>query len=121
MRLIGWIFFLSGAWSLWTALAEREPLGMGGIVMLLVGVALLTPPGRALANWIGGGVLTGLCLTGGAWFLVFGALALLAYGPALAAGMIPVQSVAVPLLFVGCGLFLVLVGVIRLLKQFRGS
>lgn len=119
MRLIGWIFFLSGIWSLWTALADREPLGMGGIVMLIVGVALLTPPGRALAAWIGGGLLTGLCFMGGVWFLAFGAMALLAYGPALTAGMIPVQSVAVPLLFVGCGLFLVLLGVIRLLKQYR--
>ena len=120
MRLIGWIFFLSGIWSVWKALADKESLGMGGVFMLIIGVLLLTPRGRALAGWIGGGVLTGFCLTGGAVFLAFGAMALLAYWEIIAAGsMIPVQSVAVPLLFVGCGLFLVLLGVIRLLKQYR--
>ncbi len=49
-------------------------------------------------------------------------MALLAYGQVLAAGMmIPVQSIAVPLLFVGLGLFLVFLGVIRLVRQYRGS
>ena len=122
MRLIGWIFLLSGIWSLWTALVDKESLGMGGTLMLIIGLTLLTPGGRALAAWIGGGVLTGLCLTAGALFLAFGAMALLAYGQVLAAGyMIPVRSIAVPLLFVGLGLFLVLLGVIRLVRQYRGS
>ena len=122
MRLIGWIFFLSGIWSVWKALADKESLGMGGVFMLIIGVSLLTPRGRALAAWIGGGVLTGFCLTGGALFLAFGAMALLAYWEIIAAGsMIPVQSVAVPLLFVGLGLFLVFLGVIRLVRQYRGS
>jgi len=122
VRVIGWIFLLSGIWSLWKALVDKESLGMGGTLMLIIGLALLTPGGRALAAWIGGGVLTGLCLTGGVLFLAFGAMALLAYGQVLAAGMmIPVQSIVIPLLFVGLGLFLVFLGVIRLVRQYRGS
>ena len=122
MRLIGWIFFLSGIWSVWKALADKESLGMGGVFMLIIGVLLLTPRGRALAAWIGGGVLTGFCLTGGAVFLAFGAMALLAYWQFLAEGMmIPVRSITIPLLFVGWGFFLVLLGVIRLVRQYRGS
>jgi hypothetical protein len=120
MRLIGWILLLSGAWSLWKALAEKESLGMGGILIIAVGVALLAPRVRALVAWIGGGLLMGLCLMGGAWFLIIGALALLTYGQVLAVGAtLPVQSVVVPLLFLGWGLVLVLVGVIRPVRQYR--
>ena len=68
MRLIGWIFLLSGIWSIWTALVDKESLGMGGTLMLIIGLTLLTPGGRALAAWIGGGVLTGLCLAGALCF-----------------------------------------------------
>jgi hypothetical protein len=120
MRLIGWILLLSGAWSVWKALADKESLGMGGVLMIVVGVVLLAPAGRALAAWIGGGLLTGLCLLGGAWFLVIGTLTLLTYAQILAVGAaLPVQSVVIPLLFLGCGLFLVLVAVIRLVRQYR--
>lgn len=120
MRLVGWILLLSGLWSIWRALAQDDPLGMGGIVMVLLGLALLTPAGRVLAAWIGGGLLTGLCLMGGVGLATIGLLALLADAQLLGAGLhLPVRSLAIPLLLLGWGLFLLGVGVNRLWRQYR--
>ena len=120
MRLIGWILFFSGGWSLWKALADGETLGLGGALMMLSGVALLASRGRALAAWVGGGLLTGLCLAAGAGFLGVGGLALLTYLQVLVAGIpLPVESVVVPVLFLGWGLCLVVLAVTRLLRQYR--
>ena len=120
MRLIGWILLLSGMWSLWKALAGGETLGWGGILMVLIGTALLTPRGRALAAWIGGGLLTGLCLMAGAGFLAVGVVALSAYLGVLVEGIpVPVESIVVPVLFLGWGLCLVVLAVTRLFRQYR--
>lgn len=120
MWLIGWVFLLSGAWSFWKALAEQEALGMGGLLMMIVGAALVSRRVRALGGWLGGGLLTGLCLFGGVGFLAAGVLALLAYGELLAAGFfLRARSLVIPLLFVGWGLFLFLVALGRLRREYR--
>ena len=120
MRLIGWIFLVSGIWSLWKALADREALGLGGVLMVAIGLVLLSPRGRALVAWIGGGLLTGLCLFGGVGLLGVGVLALLVHGELLSAGLgFPVRSLVIPLLLLGSGLFLLLVAVDRLLREYR--
>jgi hypothetical protein len=120
LRLIGLILLLAGTWSVWKALVGEEPLGGGGLFMVIVGALMLTRPGRALAVWIGEGIVTGLCIIGGLLLFAFGVLMLLAYGQVLAEGMaLPVRSLTVPALFLGCGLLLLVVG-LRRLWRFRG-
>ncbi len=122
MRLIGWVLLLSGSWSLWMALAEDEPLGTGGVLMIIAGAGLLSRRGRTVAAWIGSGLLTGLCLIAGAAFLAVGGLMLAAYGRILAEGVaLPMRSVAAPLLFCAWGLLLILLAVGRLVRQYRAS
>ena len=85
-----------------------------------IGLVLVSPRGRALVSWIGGGLLTGLCLFGGVGLLAVGLLALLAYGELLSAGLgFPVRSLMIPLLFLGSGLFLLLVALHRLRREYR--
>lgn len=119
MRLIGWLLLLSGLWSLWHAFVAREPLGWGGILMTLVGLGLLTPAGRAFASWIGQGLLTGLSITLGVGFLAVGLVGLGGYFslPAEAGAALP--ALVTPLLFVGWGLLLLLLGIRRLLRQYQ--
>lgn len=116
--MIGWLLLLSGLWSLWHAIAAREPLGWGGIIMTLVGLGLLTPAGRAFASWIGQGLLTGLSITLGAGFLAAGLVGLRAY-LALLQTAAPLPALVIPLLLVGWGLLLVLIGIRRLVRQSR--
>jgi hypothetical protein len=120
VRLIGVILLLAGVWSVWKALVGEEPLGAGGLLMAIIGALMLTRPGRALAAWIGQGIVTGLCIIGGLLLFAFGVLMLLAYWQVLAEGMAPpARSWTVPALFLGCGLLLLVVG-LRRLWRFRG-
>lgn len=120
MKLVGWVLFLGGAWSLTRALTAHEPLGAGGVLMAAIGLALVSARGRRLAAWIGEGLVTGFCLIAGAALAAVGLALVLVYGRVLAEGMIvPVRDLTVPLLFLGCGLLLMLLAVTRLTRQYR--
>jgi hypothetical protein len=54
-RLVGWILLLAGIWSLWKAVIGEEPWGVGGLLLVVVGLALVSARGPALAAWIGQG------------------------------------------------------------------
>ena len=111
---------------MWKAVTGEEPLGTTAIVLVVAGLALATRPGRALFTWIGEGVVTGLCLIAGLGFCAVGLLMLLPYLHVLGQGLqIPVAAVAIPLVFLGCGLALLVRGVRRLwrlqgLPRWRG-
>ena len=120
MRVIGWILLLAGIWSLWKAVIGEEPWGVGGLLLVIVGLALVSARARALATWIGQGVLTGLCIMMGLGLVGFGGVMLLAYGQVLAEGLrVPVQSIVMPLVFMSSGLWLTIIG-LRRLWRLRG-
>ena len=98
----------------------EEPLGTTGIVLVVIGLALVTRPGRALFTWIGEGVITGLCLIVGLGFSALGLLMLLPYAQFLTQGLrIPAGAVVIPLVVLGFGL-VVLVRGVRRLWRLRG-
>jgi hypothetical protein len=120
VKLVGWILLLGGAWSIARALTADEPLGAGGVLMAAIGLALVSARGRQLAAWIGEGLVTGFCFMAGAGLAAVGLAMVLVYGQVLAEGMIlPVRDLTVPLLFLGCGLLLILLAVTRLIRQYR--
>lgn len=120
MRLIGWILLLAGAWSVWDALVGRTPVSGAGVVMVVVGLGLLTRRGRAAVAWVGEGVLTGLCLTGGLLLVALGALAALPTLRLVGDGLpVPLGMLVVPALFAGCGILLIAAAGRRLARQYR--
>ena len=95
----------------------EERLGTTTLVLIVAGLALATRPGRALFTWIGEGVVTGLCLTAGFGFSAIGVLMLLPYVHVLAQGLqISLSAVAIPLVFLACGIALLVRGVRRLFR-----
>jgi hypothetical protein len=113
--VIGWVLLVAGIWSVWKGVTGEEPLGATGVLLVVAGLALASRRAHALAIWIGEGVITGLCLTGGVAFSSLGALMLLAYAEVLSEGMrIPARSAVIPALFLGCGIVLLVWGVRRL-------
>ena len=95
----------------------EEPLGATALVLIVAGLALATRPGRALFTWIGEGVVTGLCLAAGFGFSAIGLLMLLPYIHVLAQGLqVSLAAVAIPLVFLACGIALLVRGVRRLFR-----
>ena len=95
----------------------EERLGTTTLVLIVAGLALATRPGRALFTWIGEGVVTGLCLTAGFGFSAIGLLMLLPYVHVLAQGLqVSLAAVAIPLVFLACGIALLVRGVRRLFR-----
>ena len=120
VRVLGWILLLAGLWVLWEAMTGQEPGGAGGLLLVIIGLALVNARGRALAAWIGQGILTGLCIITGLALAGFGGLMLLAYAKVLAEGLhFPVQSILVPLVFLSSGLLVTVIG-LRRLWRLRG-
>ena len=113
VRVMGWMLLLAGTWALWEAVIGEEPWGAGGLLLVMVGLALVSARARALAAWIGQGVLTGLCIMTGLGLVGFGGVMLLAYG------RFPVQSILLPVVFLSSGLSLTVIG-LRRLWRLRG-
>jgi hypothetical protein len=106
------------------AVTGHEPLGAGGILLVVIGLALASRRARSVATWVGEGVVTGLGLVAGAVCAILGALMFLVYARALAGGApVSVGSAVVPALLLGCGILLLVRGVRRLwrLRGLPGS
>jgi len=117
VRVIGWILLVIGAWSVWKTATSEEPLGATGIVLVVTGLVLVTRAGRAVVTWIGEGMVTGACLIAGVALSSVGVVMLLQYAQLLTAGLrISVGSAVIPLVFLGCGLVLLIRGVRRLFR-----
>lgn len=117
MRLLGWFLLLTGLWSVWQAVTAGESLGWGGIVVALLGFALLTPTGQAGAVWLGQGLLTGLSFTLGISLVSAGVIRLRTH--ITGETDYPLRLLVIPLLFVGWGALVLLPGIRRLLRGYR--
>jgi hypothetical protein len=118
MRPIAWLLVLAGLWSVGHGLFAHEPVGTVGVIIVLIGWALLTARGRAILFWIGQGVLTGLCLLTGLALAAFGGLLLLRYVEVVSASVrLTVRSALIPTLFLGSGLLLLVIGAHRLWRE----
>lgn len=118
MRSVAWLLLLAGLWAMGRGVLADEPAGVVGVIIILMGWALLSVRGRAILVWIGEGVLTGLCIFIGLALAVFGGLLLLVYGEVISGGGgVLVRSVLTPTLLLGSGVLLLVAGVHRLWRE----